>query len=155
MVFEKQLTEGAYDMWALAEDVRGAKSELGKKHSVIVRQRAFLKIGSILISYLTIFVSLISLVFLLAATLWYGWHKLNKLKKRLKKDVASAGETVHAAFDALREDVREKIGILEKTQSKRELTKEERKILVQLKDDLTAAEKYIKKEIDRIEKEVK
>ena len=49
----------------------------------------------------------------------------------------------------------EAIKILEKTHAKRELTKEEEKILKQFKRDLEDAEKFIKKEVDDVVKLVK
>jgi len=55
----------------------------------------------------------------------------------------------------LKEEIREQIKILEKTRNKRQLTEEEEKILRQLQSDLDDAEKFIKKEIEDIEDQVK
>ena len=44
--------------------------------------------------------------------------------------------------------------MLEKTRTKRELTDEEEKVIKQFKSHLYGAEKFVKKEIEDIEKEV-
>lgn len=64
-------------------------------------------------------------------------------------------KTVHEAFDVLRENTRKQISTLEKVKLKRELTREEARILIQLRNQLTAAQKYINKEMEKIEKEIK
>jgi len=61
---------------------------------------------------------------------------------------------LHKAFDKLRKDVGKQIYLLEKAETKRELTAEERGLIRQLKKDLDDAEKTIAKEIRDIEKEV-
>ena len=45
--------------------------------------------------------------------------------------------------------------MLEKTKTKRQLTEEEEKIINRLKKDLDDTEKFVRKEIEDIEKEVK
>ncbi len=55
----------------------------------------------------------------------------------------------------LKEAIREQIKMLEKTKTKRQLTEEEEKIINRLKKDLDDAEKFVRKEIEDIEKEVK
>ena len=62
---------------------------------------------------------------------------------------------MHEAFDVLRENTRKQISTLEKVKLKRELTREEARILIQLRNQLTAAQKYINKEMEKIEKEIK
>ncbi len=154
-VFEGKLSEGVYVVWAEAENDKGAKSRLNDKVSIVVSQRAILKIGSLIVSYLSVVVSLLALLVVLAVLVWYSWTKLFALKHKVKKEVQEMEKDVHAAFDELRENTRKQVSTLEKVQLKRELTKEEAKILSQLKNQLNAAEKFINKEIEQIEKELK
>ena len=77
------------------------------------------------------------------------------MKKRLRGEVREAEQALHKAFNLLKENISEQIKMLEKTRTKRELTEEEEKIIHHLKENLDSAEKFIKKEIEDIEKEVK
>lgn len=70
-------------------------------------------------------------------------------------NAGSAFSIEHQAFDSLRENMRKQIELLEKVKLKRDLTKEEHKILLQLKNQLNNAELSIRKEMEQIEKELK
>lgn len=155
LVFEGKLNEGRYAVWAQATNEKGARSGMSNKVFITVSQRAFIRIGSLLISYLSVVVSLLSLVVVMGALVLYIWKKLYMLKAGVKKEVDAVEQSVHAAFDQLREGTRKHIASLEKVQLKRELTKEESKILVQLKNQLTSAERFINKEVQQIEKRLK
>lgn len=155
VMFDNKLTEGVYTIWAQAVNDKGARSSLSEKVTVVVTQRALLRIGSLLVSYLSILVSLLSLVLLLAALVVYTWRKLQIFKFGVRKEVEAVEKSVHIAFDELRESARKHIASLEKVRLKRELTKEEAKILTQLKNQLTDAERIINKGVEQIEKRVK
>jgi hypothetical protein len=154
-IFEGKLSEGVYAVWAEAENDKGAKSRPSEKISIIVSQTAILKIGSLIISYLSVVVTLLALVALLVGLIWFTWIKLFTLKRTIRREVQDVEKNVHVAFDELRENARKHISTLEKVQLKRDLTKEEAKILLQLKNQLSAAEKVINKEIEQIEKDLK
>ena len=98
---------------------------------------------------------IVSLVILLLFIAWYGLYKFSRFRKKIKKEVREAESALHKAFDLLKEDIRKQVKMLEKTSTKRELTEEEDKILKQFKGHLDDAEKFIRKEIEDIEKEVK
>ncbi len=104
---------------------------------------------------LVIIIPLTAFIAVLLFILGYGWRKFLRTKNRLRKEVREAESALHKAFDLLKESIREQIKILEKTGTKRQLTKEEEKILKQLESNLDDAEKFIRKEIEDIEEEVK
>lgn len=134
---------------------RRSRSLPTEKLTLAVRRPAFLQIGSSAIVLLSVAVPLAALVILLLFILWYSWHKLSLLRKRLRKEVREVETTLYKAFDSLKEDVREQVEMLKKTRTKRELTEEEDKIIKQLKSNLDNAEKFIRGEIEDIKKEVK
>jgi len=155
LAFEGRLGEGVYQIWAEAVNENGATSGPSDKLTIVISQRAIIKIGSIIVSYLSVVISLIALIVLLLITVWYSLRRLTRLKNKIKKEVATVEKSVHEAFDFLRENTRKQVSTLEKVKLKRELTKEEARILIQLKNQLNDAEKYINKEMEKIEKEVK
>jgi hypothetical protein len=73
------------------------------------------------------------------------------MKKAVSRKIRNAESSVHKAFDLLRENVREQIKTLEKAGKKRELTKEEEKVIKHLQDNLTKSEEFLEKEISDIE----
>jgi len=154
-VAEDRLSSGIYTAWAEVEDERGAKSEPSEKVTIAVERPAFLRIGSWAVGFLSVVVPLIALVLLLVYLSWHWWHKFATMRKRVKKEIREAEQALHKAFDLLKVAIREQIKILEKIKTKRQLTEEEEKIIKQLKRDLDDAEKFVRKEIEDIEKEVK
>ncbi len=92
---------------------------------------------------------------LILMLLWRGRRDGSLLRKRLRKEVREAESASHKAFDLLQEETREQIKTLEKTRNRRDLTAKEEKIIQRLKKNIAAAEKFVKKEIDDIAREVK
>lgn len=152
---KEEMEDGSYKLWAEAIDERGAKSEPSEKFNILVNPSAFLKIGSLAVSYLSVIIPLIALVIFLLFLLWYSWFRFSLFRKRVRKEVREAEDALHKAFDLLKEDIKNHVKILEKARTKRELTAEEEKIVRRLKSDLDAAKKFVKKEIDDIKKEIK
>jgi len=142
-------------LWAEVIDERGARSLPAEKLTIAVKRPTFLQLGSRAVSLLAVVVPLLALVILLLFLVWYGWHKFSVFRKKLKKEVREAGSALHQAFGLLKEDIREQVKMLEKTRTKRELTDEEEEVIKRLKKDLDDAEKFVRKEIEDIEKEVK
>ena len=154
-IWSKRLESGVYDVRVQVTDNRGAKSLLSEKITIVVAKSAIFRVGGWAIDFLAIVVPLVALVFILLFLIWYGWHKFTAFRKKVKKEVREAEQTLHKAFNLLKEDIREQIKMLEKTKTKRQLTEEEEKIIKQLKKDLDNAEKLVKKEIEDIEKVTK
>ena len=154
-VSDERLSGGTYRLWAEVIDERGARSLPAEKLTIAVKRPTFLQLGSRAVSLLAVVVPLLALVILLLFIAWYGWHKFSVFRKKLKKEVREAGSALHQAFGLLKEDIREQVKMLEKTRTKRELTDEEEEVIKRLKKDLDDAEKFVRKEIEDIEKEVK
>jgi hypothetical protein len=76
-------------------------------------------------------------------------------RRKLRKEVHEAEDSIERAFDLIREDLEKQLGVLEKAKSKRALTREEGKIMTNIRKNLRVAERFIKQELADIEKEVK
>ena len=153
-IFEEKVEEGVYSVWAEVK-LKDAKSGPSNRITIGVRQPTFFRIGSWLVSFLAVIITLVALIALLLITAWYSLHRLTLLKNKIKQEVRAVEKNIHSEFDALRENTREQISLLEKAKSKRDLTKEESKILVNLKNQLSYAEDLISKEVEKIEEEIK
>ncbi|MCK5059617.1 MAG: hypothetical protein KAR00_00505 [Candidatus Pacebacteria bacterium] len=153
-VAKEVLDRGVYRIWAEVTDSRGAKSHLTNEYVIAVKSRFLDTIISLLTSYLSLIILLIIIIFTLLSLVWLGWHRFSALKKKLKKEVKEAEDSLRKAFDLLKEDIQKQIEFLDKTKFKRELTKVEEKVIKHLKKDLDDAESFIKKEIKDIGKQI-
>lgn len=153
--YNKPLEKGIYQVWAEATNSEGAKSDMSEKITISVAPPAFVRIGSLAIGYLVIIIILLFSMGVIIFGFLYLWQRLKTQKFRVKKETKEAEKVLHKIFKALREDIKEQLDILEKAQTNRELTKEEEKIRKTLKENLIIAEKFIKKEIRDIIKQLK
>lgn len=103
-------------------------------------------------SFYALFLVAILLVFIL----WYVRHMNQSSKRHLWVNIKEAKEVLQESFGTLRRNMEEQFKFLRGTEGKRGLAKEEEaRVMKQLNKDLNDAEKFIRKEIEDIEKEVK
>ncbi|MDP3999195.1 MAG: cohesin domain-containing protein [bacterium] len=147
------LESGKHILIARAVDKAG--NFLSNSATFTIEETPLLKYSYLAIDFLSVLIPLIALLALLLLIVWYSFYKRAQLKKRLKKEVQEAEGALHKAFDVLREDVKEQVKQLEKAKTKRDLTQEEDRIIQQLRKHMDSAEKFISKEVEDIEKEIK
>jgi hypothetical protein len=150
-VHPKNLEKGAYQIWAKIIDERGAKSEPTEKITIAVALPTLLKFGKIAIDYLSMIITLIILIIGAIVVIFYSWYRISIWQKRLRKETKEVKKTVTGAFRALQEEVHEQIEFLDK---KPGLNKGEKKVRDKLQEALDVSEKFIRKEIRDIEKEL-
>jgi len=115
------------------------------------------KIFGKLISYSIAMITLLVIIGLLVLIIIYQWYRFSiekreiRQKKRLKKEIVEAKESVRKAFRALREEVQEQIEYFDK---KPGLNKGEKEIRNKLRKALNISEEFIGKEIKDIEKKL-
>jgi uncharacterized protein (UPF0333 family) len=100
-------------------------------------------------------IPLLVLIIVLVFIISYSYYRFALFRKRVRKEVLEAESMIGETFDFLKQDLNDQIKLLGKTKSKRELTKEEDKIIKKLKKDVDYLEKSMKKEIEDIKKEIK
>lgn len=144
------LDTGGYKLWVEAVDSRGARTSPSEKHDVVVQSPHLIRLGSYAINILTIVVSIVSIVALLILVLWHFWRKVIKSRQNIRKESQEASRTIHKEFVWLKEKLRSHLKSLERAQTKRELTFEERRILSDLKNEVDKVEKTVEKSIDDI-----
>lgn len=149
-----EISSGIYELWAEAVDERGAKTAPSARYTVAVESSPIIRIGSYAINLLTVVVSAIALLALLIGICWYVWRNVFGFKKRIQRDVRQAERDVEKEFEKLRDSVRKHLKLLEKANTRRELTEEEAKILIHLKNDIDTAETAVEGELEDIKKEV-
>ena len=148
------LTSGTYTAWVEALDVRGAKSLITDKMTIVVKNPLLSQLSAWSTNILSAVVPVVALICLLVLIILYFWHKFLVLKKRIQKETRGIEKSVHKAFDVLKDDMIDQMNMLKKAKSQRELTTEEEKIMKRLRKNMSIAEDYIQKEIETIEKEL-
>ena len=153
-ISDQKMEIGRYKLWIEAVNGLGLKTEKSKELFVLVQESDLDKLSSTVQTLIMIISGIATLVLLLILIAVCAIKKIRLSKKRLKKEVVEAEESLAKAFNALYEDIAEQLEKLNNIKSKRELTKEEKEIKRKFRKNLKIAEKYIKKEIEDIRKEI-
>jgi hypothetical protein len=147
----EQPSEGVYQLWAEVTDARGAQSAPSRTVTIAVKPPVLFEIGNVAVTALSVFVPLIALLIVLGMLIGFIWHRVRRFRRRVRREAGEASEALHDAFDHLRKRVRRTIKTFEDTERSRELTKEERATLSQLRSTLDEAERTVAEEIEDIE----
>lgn len=151
LIPDGRLALGVYELRAVAVDEFGAQSERSETIRIAVQQPGYINIGNIAINVLSVLIPLVALIALLILVLWYGWHRAVLMRKRVRKEVTEAEQSLAHEFDDIVASLKEHVEGLKKN-GRGKLTKTEASSVNALTRELNAAEKRVKKEIADIEK---
>ncbi len=159
IVYDGKLKDGLYKFWLTSKDQRGAQSLPTKKYTVVVQPSGIIRFGNQALDVLTVLIPFIALIIVLMLMIWYGWYRFIDLRKRLSREVKQTEYNVHQALEELRKDVKLQLNVLKRTSTKKKTTKEQEKMLKELKKSMDNVafdiEKYISREFQDIEKYIK
>lgn len=150
-IYDKSLEKGTYQLWSQITDSRGAKSNPTEKITLVASLPTILKFGKMAIDYLTVMLTLISLIIVLILVIFYSWYRISLWQKKLRQETKEVAQSVARSFRALREEVQEQVECLDK---KPGLSKDEKALRDKLKEALNISEEFISKEIKDVEKEL-
>ncbi len=142
---------GKYTLWFTVTNSNGATSPPSIKRSIEVKQPFIMLFGSVAVTYMSVIVPLVALIFLLGLVLWLVYTWIKTYRKRVKLETGEAYAATQKEFEALRKELKKQIGVLEKANQSRKLTREEMRIFTDLSKRLDKIERHIKQEIDDIE----
>jgi len=117
---------------------RGATSKPSDAVKIIVAPPAFIKIGSVIIDYLSVINTLIALTILLALVILYGFRKLKTMQRSLKRSITEDEEALYKVFLFLRKEITNQIANID---GQPYLSDKEAQIADGLKKSLDVAEK--------------
>ncbi len=101
--------KGIYKIWAEAIDSLGARSKSSEKVTIQVTPPAFIRIGKLVIDYLTVVITLLVLIGIMIIGILWILRKVKQTRKKLKKETTEAERVLYQAFKALREKTKEQI----------------------------------------------
>jgi Bacterial Ig-like domain len=148
--WSKKLETGVYEMRARVIDSKGATSEHTENKVVIVESAALIRVGIFIMNWLSVVLIAIIACTAILGTLWYSFIQFARFRKKVKRTMLEAENTLKVNVAALRRDTEEFHTILVKAEKKRDLTKEEQTILKKFKKRLDITEKEIEKKLEQI-----
>lgn len=143
-------SRGVYDITAVATDEFGAQSEPSETVRIVVEEPGYIKIGSFVVSLLSLIIPLVALVILLIIGSWYLWHRFGVWRRKIEKETAEVEEQLAREFAHITKNIENNVKKLSKSRKGR-LTKAEQALLDELESDVKDAKRRIEKEISDIE----
>lgn len=139
-VHEKGLSNGRYTAWAEAINDKGIQSQPSAKVSFLVTPPIFTRIGSFVINYFTVMVSLLFMIILIIILTIF---LIGLIRRKLKKETVEVEDVLRKNFSGLEKMVDEEFNNLKSPASA--------KVRDNIKEHLDTAEKKILKEIKDVE----
>lgn len=110
------MSNGRYIAWAVAKNQNGIKSNPSQKVSFLVSAPVFAVVGSFVINYFTVFVSLLFMVVLIVLIIIYI---IGFVRKRLKKETLEVEEVLENNASAMQKAIEDEFASLEKYEGKK------------------------------------
>lgn len=147
---EGKFSTGVYEVKARATDAYGAQSLDSDTIRIAVQQSGFIRLGSVLVSYLSVIIPLIALLGLAVAVTWYMVVYLRRFRKQLRKESSEALEILHREFTSLQTELRHQEGLILESRKTKKLTKAEADMIMVLDKALQNSQRNVEKEISDV-----
>lgn len=115
------------------------------------QKQLLIQIGSYTTQLLSVLIPLVALLILLLLLMYYAWHKLFRMRSRLRKDLEQSHLRIHQAFKTLSEEMAVQLAIIEKSSKNRELSLTEKKAVEDLRTAIKQVDEYTQKLVQKIE----
>lgn len=142
---------GVYELTATAIDQYGAQSEASDPIRIAVEEPGYLRLGSLVVSALSILVPLIALLILAVLGVWFMLARLRHLRKGIFKEAKEADSVLIAQFEKIEQELRSQQQTLKTSRKTGKLTKAEETLFAALSQTITDARKRVEKEILDVE----
>jgi hypothetical protein len=146
-----RLSEGVYELTAVATDQYGAKSGVSEPIRIAVEQPGYIRIGSFVVSVLSVVVPLFALLILFFLGLWFLFLRLRSLRRGVSREAHEALAILSSEFSALQEALSKQKEALEKARKTGKLTKAESTLFTEISAALDASRKRVSKEVSDVE----
>ncbi len=147
---EGRFSTGVYELTARATDTFGAQSEVSDTIRIAVQQPGFLRVGSFIVSILSVLIPLIVLVLALVALLWYFMLSTRRFKRGVRVETAEALEILRREFTELQTTLGYHERILLESRKTKQLTKAEAAMIEAVGAALQSSQQKVEKEIKDI-----
>lgn len=146
-----KLTLGVYELTAVATDQYGAQSDVSDSVRIAVQQPGYIRIGSLIIGFLSVLIPLLSLLALLVVGIWWALLRFRLLKKGVSKEASEAHKMLSSEFVKIKDVLRLQKNELELSRKTKKLTKSEQDLFASIEVVLRSSEARVLKEIADVE----
>lgn len=146
-----KLQLGVYELTARAIDQYGAQSEPSDAIRIAVQQPGYLKIGSMVVSFLSVLIPLLALSAVLGVGVWLLLLKFKLFRAKVRKETNEVEAMLISEFGVLRSSLAEEKKALAYSRKTKKLTKAESDLFEHMDKLLIQSEKNVKKEVVDVE----
>jgi len=147
---EGRFNTGVYELTARAVDEFGAQSEVSDPIRIAVQEPGYIRIGSLLVSTLSVIVPLLVLLAALVFGLWYLFAFFRRFRKRVRVESREALEILNREFADLQIMLREQESALRESRRTKKLTKAESEMIEEFDMALQESQQKVEKEIQDV-----
>ncbi|USN92151.1 MAG: hypothetical protein H6782_04735 [Candidatus Nomurabacteria bacterium] len=144
---EGTFSNGVYELSAIATDKFGAQSDVSESIRIAVQQPGYLRIGSFIVSVLSVIVPLIVLTFVLILGAWYMLLYVRRFRKKVRIESVEALEILHREFSVLQKILQDQELILQDSRKTKKLTRAEINMVDVLDKALRSSQEKVEKEM--------
>jgi hypothetical protein len=149
------LVVGVYDVTAVATDSYGAKSEMSDTFRLAVEQPGLVRLGSYLVSVLSVIVSLIGLSIMLVGLVWFMVFYFRRYRSKLRTESGEVMGSVNVQFEKITAALNESRLKLESAKRTKKLTETEARVFDEIGSKINEAKDKIIKEVKDVEELLK
>jgi hypothetical protein len=144
---EGRFATGVYQLSARSTDTHGAKSELSDTIRIAVQQPGFLRIGSLLVSVLSVVVPLVAMLILMVLGVWFLLLYLRRFRRQVRTESTEALDMLRQEFSSLQTVLRQHEQNMIESRKTKKLTKAESTMIEALGGALRSSQEKVEKEI--------
>lgn len=141
------LYSGVYELSARATDQFGAQSDMSDIYRIAVQEPGYIRIGTQVVSAMSVIVPLLLLSLLLVFGVWYMLFVYRRFKGQVGVESSEALSILHREFTTLHQTVAEQRELLVASRKTKKLTKAEADTLAVFSQSLEVSQRAVEKEI--------
>jgi hypothetical protein len=145
-----RLSTGVYELSAIAKDSYGAQSEVSEVVRIAVQQPGFMRVGSYLVSVLSVVIPLVAMTVFLVLMTWFMIMYYRRYKKKLGRESGEVMEVVVGEFARLNNLVQKLKTETATSRKTNKLTKIEEKIFNEIESAVIDSRRKIEKEVSDV-----
>lgn len=147
---ESRFSTGVYELHARATDTFGAQSDVSEVIRIAVQQPGYIRIGSFIVSLLSVIIPMIVLVVFLLLGIWYLVVYTRRFRKVVRVESVEALEILRKEFTDLQMVLSQQQRILQESRKTRKLTEGEQVMVDAVGIALRSSQQKVEKEIKDI-----
>jgi hypothetical protein len=144
---EGRFSSGVYEFTATAVDQFGAQSDVSDTIRVAVQQPGFIRVGSFIVSVLSVIIPLVALAAVLIVGSWYLLAYLRRFRSKVRVESIEALDILRREFTNLQQELVHQESLLTSARKTKKLTKAETEMIQVINAALQASQAKVEKEI--------